>query len=179
VDARLEATMPGKLGQSVRRSEELHARLWAHATVVGEEHPNSVVVGLFIWSLNETIDLHAKRLALGPRTRLPETVWATLYFVTVLGMSVIGYHAGLAGARRSLANVALVLAFSAVLTLTADMDRPQEGLLRASQQPLLDLRESLRSPGSESTSVTPAAEEPAGKSHEVDSTRAPAPSLTP
>ena len=72
--------------ESVRRSEELHARLWAHATAVAEKQPNSVVVGLFIWSLNEVIDLHAKRLALGPRTRLPGTIWATLYLVAVLGM---------------------------------------------------------------------------------------------
>ena len=79
VDVRLEAVQPGKLGESVRRSEGLHARLWAEATAVAEKQPSSVVVGLFIWSLNEVIDLHAKRIALGPRTRLPGTIWATLY----------------------------------------------------------------------------------------------------
>jgi hypothetical protein len=120
------------------------------------------------------IDLHAERLALGPRTRLPGSIWLTLYFVAVLGMSVIGYHAGLAGACRSPAILALVLAFSAVLTLIADIDRPQEGLLRVSPQPLLDLQKSLRPPGGASTFVPPA-----GGSLTVVSTRAPAPSLTP
>jgi hypothetical protein len=174
VDVRLEAAQPGKLGASVRRSEELHTRLWAHATAVAEKQPNSVVVGLFIWSLNEVIDLHAERLALGPRTRLPGTIWLTLYFVAVLGMSVIGYHAGLAGSCRSPAILALVLAFSAVLTLIADIDRPQEGLLRVSPQPLLDLRKSLQPPGGERAFVPPA-----GRSLTVLSTRAPAKSLTP
>jgi hypothetical protein len=174
VNVRLEAAQPGKLGASVRRSEELHNRLWAHATAVAEKQPNSVVVGLFIWSLNEVIDLHAERLALGPRTRLPGSIWLTLYFVAVLGMSVIGYHAGLAGSCRSPAILALVLAFSAVLTLIADIDRPQEGLLRVSPQPLLDLQENLRPPGGESTFVPPV-----GGSLTVVSTRAPAPSLTP
>jgi hypothetical protein len=174
VDVRLEAAQPGKLGASVRRSEELHSRLWAHATAVAEEQPNSVVVGLFIWSLNEMIDRHAERLALGPRTRLPASIWLTLYFVAVLGMSVIGYHAGLAGSCRSPAILALVLAFSSVLTLIADIDRPQEGLLRVSPQPLLDLQKSLRPPGGERSFVPPA-----GGSLRVVSTRAPAPSLTP
>ena len=131
-------------------------------------------MGLFIWSLNEVIDLHAKRLTLGPRTRLPGSIWSTLYFVAVLGMSLIGYHAGLAGSCRSLAILALVLAFSAVLTLIADIDRPQEGLLRVSPQPLMDLQKSLRPPGGDSTFVPPA-----GGSLPVVSAGAPAPSLTP
>ncbi len=73
VDVRVEAIQPGKLNRSIARSEELHARLWAHAVAVGEKNPGSIVVGLFIASLNEVIDLHAKRLALGVRNRIPGT----------------------------------------------------------------------------------------------------------
>ena len=104
VDVRLEAVQPGKLSQSIGRSEELHARLWAHAAAVGEKNPGSIVVGLFIASLNDVIDLHAKRLALGVRNRIPGTIWAALYFVAIIGTSVMGYHAGLAGSGRSLAR---------------------------------------------------------------------------
>ena len=143
VDVRLEAVQPGKLSQSISRSEELHARLWAHAVAVGEKNPGSIVVGLFIASLNEVIDLHAKRLALGVRNRIPGTIWAALSFVAIIGTSVMGYHAGLAGSGRSLAILALVLAFSAVVTLIADLDRPQEGLLRVSQQTMIDLQKTL------------------------------------
>ena len=146
VDVRLEAVQPGKLSQSIGRSEELHTRLWAHAVAVGEKNPSSIVVGLFIASLNEVIDLHAKRLALGVRNRIPETIWAALYFVAIIGTSVMGYHAGLAGSGRSLALLALVLAFSAVVTLIADLDRPQEGLLRVSQQTMIDLQKTLAAP---------------------------------
>jgi len=146
VDVRLEAVQPGKLSQSIGRSEELHARLWAHAIAVGEKNPGSIVVGLFIASLNEVIDLHAKRLALGVRNRIPGTIWAALSFVAIIGTSVMGYHAGLAGSGRSLALLALVLAFSAVVTLIADLDRPQEGLLRVSQQTMIDLQKTLAAP---------------------------------
>jgi hypothetical protein len=146
VDVRLEAAKPDKLRESVGRSEDLHGRLWARATAVGKQNSGSIVVGLFISSLNETIDLHAKRLALGPRTRIPGTIWATLYFLAILGMCAVGYRAGLAGSGRSLAIFALVLAFSSVMALIADLDRPQEGLLRVSAQPLLDLQRSLSAP---------------------------------
>ena len=143
VDIRLEAVEPGKLSRSIRRSEELHARLWAHAVAVGEKDPRSIVVGLFIGSLNDVIDLHTKRLALGAGNRIPGTIWTALYFVAILGTCVMGYHAGLAGSGRSLAILALVLAFSAVMTLIADLDRPQAGMLRVSQQAMTDLRNSF------------------------------------
>jgi hypothetical protein len=144
VDVRLEAIQPGKLSPSISRSEELHSRLWAHAVGVGEKSPGSIVVGLFITSLNEVIDLHAKRLTLGAGNRIPGAIWATLYLVAILATSVVGNHAGLAGSGRSLAMFALVLAFSSVMTLIADLDRPQQGLLRVSQQALADLRNSFR-----------------------------------
>ena len=146
VDVRLEAVQPGKLSRSIGRSEELHARLWAHAVAVGEKNPGSIVVGLFIASLNEVIDLHAKRLALGVRNRIPGTIWAALYFVAIIGTSVMGYHAGLAGSGRSLAILPLVLAFSVVITLIADLDRPQEGFLRVGQQPMIDLQRTMIPP---------------------------------
>ncbi len=143
VDIRLQAVQPGKLSQSIRRSGELHARLWTHAATVGEKNPGSIVVGLFIGSLNEVIDLHTKRLALGVRSRIPGTIWTALYLVAVLATWAMGYHTGLTGSSRSLAMVALVLAFSAVMALIADLDRPQEGLLRVSQQAMIDLRNSF------------------------------------
>lgn len=145
VDVRLEAIEPGKLSRSITRSQELHARLWDHATAVGQKNPGSIVVGLFITSLNEVIDLHTKRLELGVGNRIPGTIWMALYFVAIVATAVMGYHAGLAGSGRSLAILALVLAFSTVMTLIADLDRPQEGLLRVSQQAMSDLRSSLMS----------------------------------
>jgi hypothetical protein len=144
VDVRLEAVHAKDLSQSISRSEALHAGLWAHAVAVGEKAPNSIVVGLFINSLNEVIDLHAKRLTLGVRNRIPGAIWATLYLVTILGTSVIGYHTGLAGSGRSLAMFSLVLAFSIVMVLVVDLDRPQEGLLQVSQQALIDLHNAFK-----------------------------------
>jgi galactitol-specific phosphotransferase system IIC component len=58
----------------------------------------------------------------------------------------VGYHAGLTGTRRSLAVLSLVLTFSAVMVLIADLDRPMEGLLKVSQQAMIDLRNSLMDP---------------------------------
>lgn len=142
-DIRLELITPGKTEEALHKSDELHSRLWSQAVAVGERNPGSIVVGLFIESLNEVIDLHSKRVNLGFRTRVPGTIWAALYFIAIFALGAVGYHAGLAGTRRSLAVLALVLTFSAVMVLIADLDRPMEGLLKVSQQAMIDLRNSL------------------------------------
>lgn len=124
----------------------MQARLWGEATAIGQQHPDSIGVGLFVESLNEVIDLHAKRVTAGMRNRIPGTIWASLFTIAVLSLGAMGYHAGLVGATRSLAVIAVALAFSAVIALVVDLDRPQEGTLTVSQQALIDVRQSMNEP---------------------------------
>ncbi len=139
VDARLEVVQTGNVVKVLRRSDELHRQLWKEAEAVGQEHPDSIVVGLFIQSLNETIDVHSKRVLVGLQNRLPGALWATLYLITMLTMAGVGYHEGLTNSRRSLSIVVLVLTFSSIMTLVADLDRPRDGFMTVSQQAMIDL----------------------------------------
>ena len=59
---------------------------------------------------------------------------------------MVGYSAGLTRRRSPLTAVVLVLALSAVLTIVVDLDRPREGFLQVSQQPLIDLQRQLGPP---------------------------------
>lgn len=143
VDVRLEAIQPGKLDQALRKSEELHNRLWSLA-IAATEKDRSPITGLFVQSLNEVIDLHAERVMAGVRSRVPGVIWIVLYLLAILAMVMMGYHAGLANSRRSIAVIALILGFSSVLFLIADLDRPGQGSLRVSQQSMIDLRNSMK-----------------------------------
>jgi hypothetical protein len=146
VDARLEAVRPDRLEEGIRRSEDVQARLWAAAVAMGQQHPTSIVVGLFVESLNEVIDLHAARVTAGLRNRIPGAIWVGLFALAVLSLGAMGYHSGVAGAARSPAVLAVAFAFSAVIVLVVDLDRPREGLLTVSQQALIDLRQSMNEP---------------------------------
>jgi hypothetical protein len=157
VDVRLQATQPKKVADALSRSTELHAELWAEATEVAGIDQRSIVTGLFIQSLNEVIDLHATRVLLGLRSRIPAIVWIALVFVAMVTMSTMGYQEGLADTRRSPASLALVVTFSAVLLLTVDLDRLHEGFLRVSQQSLIDLQQSLNVEDSGQTTEAPVA----------------------
>jgi hypothetical protein len=144
VDLRVQAAQPGITVPDLARSEELQCRLWAQAVIVGEKNPTPIT-GLFIQSMNDVIDMHAKRVTMGMRNRIPITIWGALYFTTILAMAGVGYHAGLTSMTRTLVTVALAVTFSGILWLIADLDRPQEGLLKVSQQAMIDLQKSLAS----------------------------------
>ena len=147
VSVRLNAVRSQNLAEGIRRSEDIQQKVWTEAETVGNKNPNSILVGLFIQSLNEMIDLHAKRVQAGVRSRIPGAIWLGLFAVACLSFATMGYHAGLSGTRRSLAILAVAVTFSVVIELIADLDRPLEGVLRVSQQALLDVQQSMKPPG--------------------------------
>lgn len=146
LDVRLDIVRTGAIEAGVNRSEALHQALWAEATHVVRAAPESIIVGLFVQSLNETIDVHGTRIALAARSRIPRTIWVSLLAVAGFSLGVMGYHVGLSGSPRSLATVAVAVTFATVLLLIADLDRPQAGTLRVSQQSLVDLQRTIGRP---------------------------------
>ena len=124
VGVRLEAVQSGKVAEGIQKSEDIQQKVWTEAENVGQKNPNSIMVGLFVQSLNEIIDLHAKRVQAALRSRIPGPIWLALFAVAALSLATMGYHAGLSGTRRSLAILAVALTFSVVIELIADLNRP-------------------------------------------------------
>ena len=146
VGVRLEAVQSGKVAEAIDKSEDIQHKVWTEAENVGQKNPNSIMVGLFVQSLNEMIDLHAKRVQAALRSRIPGAIWFGLFVVAALSLATMGYHAGVSGTRRSLAILAVALTFSVVIELIADLNRPQAGVLRVGQQALLDVQRSMNVP---------------------------------
>lgn len=130
--------------QGRETSATLLNRLWSLAALA-EEQSDTVSTGLYIQSLNETIDLDGIRVT-ALRNRIPDTIWIMLGVVTVFSMAALGYDFGLTGNRSWAIIILLAIAYTAVILMIADLDRPQTGLLRISQQPLLDLLEQIGPP---------------------------------
>ena len=80
------------------------------------------------------------------RNRIPDSIWFVLYFVTILTMAAMGYQFGLTGERSWAVTISLAFAFAAVILLIADLDRPQLGFVRVSQQAMIDLVNKIGAP---------------------------------
>jgi len=124
----------------VRKTREIHDRLWTIAVENGKKDLNSDVAALYIDSLNEMFNLHHQRVAVGIQTRIPKGVWVALYVLSALGMLGMGYQGGITGSNRSGASVILAISFALVTTLIAALDHPLAPGFRLPQQPLIELR---------------------------------------
>lgn len=123
--------------------DSLHGQLWNQTKSLVNQDMDSEVRSLFICSLNEVIDLHQMRKTIGLDRRIPGIVWVVLFLLTLLVMLAIGYQVAMSGARRMYGTPVLAMAFSLVILMIADIDRPGEGFMGVSQQPLIDTLESM------------------------------------
>jgi hypothetical protein len=132
-----------KLAQALARSEELQRRLWAQAEALVASGHTTDIDADFCESINEVAALHTRRVTVGLLYRIPDQVWWILYLVTAMAMGMVGYQFGLSGPGSWRLNLALALAFSAVLLLNAGLDRVGEGSVRVSLQPFVELQQKL------------------------------------
>jgi hypothetical protein len=155
IDARLRGVDPKQLTSAIAESEKIHGQLWNETSLAAAEAPQSILVGVFIQSLNEVIDLHAERTMIALRSRIPLTIWLSLATLATLGVASIGYQAGIAATKRSPAMIGIVLSFIIVLGLIMDLDRGREGFIRVGQQAMIDLRHSVDADRVAGDSATP------------------------
>ena len=106
--------------------------------------PGMVPTGLFIQTLNDMIDNHAKRLA-AMRGRVPSFVLMGLYLIAVVANVFAGYNDALQARHARLPVYATALLFAGVILLILDLDRPGAGFIEVSQQPMADAATSIAS----------------------------------
>lgn len=134
---------PDRVRTAFAETRQLQDRLWSMAVAHARANMDSDVAALYLESLNEMATVNATRVAVGIQARIATEIWIALYFLTGLGMMVVGYQTAIAESRRSMIQPVLVLSFALVITLIATIDRPDSGILKVKQQPLIDLRNEM------------------------------------
>ena len=147
VEVRLAAAADPEalLESAMTRSEEIHGQLWSIVEDNVRQGKESDIMGLFVESINEVIDVHSLRLA-AVDLRLPRLLGVVLYAATVLSFLLVGVANSADGKRDPIAILLFALAYVAVLIILVDLDRPQQGLLTVSQTAMEDLLRSMATP---------------------------------
>jgi hypothetical protein len=145
VDVRLEAAArfrdPEDFQQAIAESERLQDAMWSRAAALARANPDPLRV-LLLAALNEVIDLHEKRLT-AMRNRVPTVILVLLLVVSVITMASLGNAAGASGGRSLSAALTFAALVTLVIVVVVDLDRPERGLIRVSQQSLQTLRDQL------------------------------------
>ncbi len=134
-----------KLAELLRESEKIQAQLWLVAAQnhqqTGKKKSDSKENDLFMVSILALTDIHYTRVHSAIMNRIPFTIWMTLYLMAALSMIIMGYQAGLTDRRSPVATITLAVAFSAVIILITDLDRPVMSFFDINKQLLVDLSE--------------------------------------
>jgi hypothetical protein len=144
VDARLDLASAGldtaRFNEAVNRSKRVQAQLWADAAVVAQTDRTGIMA-TYINSLNETIDLHDKRIA-ALENRIPVSIWFLILSVSVIAI----FSRGLTLTRRFWLTLVLIpITIAIVVALVADLDSPSTGLIRLDQRAMERLQAEFRS----------------------------------
>lgn len=131
-----------RLDGRLREAETMHAALWAATVQAVTSHPPTTLDGLLVSAVNEVIDVHALRVNAG-LDHVPWVVVVLLFVVAGFSMGLTGYSCGLNRRRNLVLTITLAALIVAITAVILDLDRPRRGLIKVSQQGLIDLKRSL------------------------------------
>jgi hypothetical protein len=141
IEAHREGQFSDQFATTRKRTADLQDRMWAEAVAAAAERPSSITAS-FIASLNETIDLEAKRVA-AKRNHVPGAVWLLLLSVAGCGLWLVSYQAGTSGRHSILERFVFPILIAIVIAIITDIDTPRGGLVSLGERPLLELNETL------------------------------------
>jgi len=145
VEIRLESVLHTVQGSSDREQLDLEIRkiqrqLWHIASEAAEAEPRSIPLSMFTHAMNAVIDIKSKR-DIAVANHVPESVLVFLFAFAVLAAVLLGFGNGLAGGRIMSLTAAYCVIVGLVIMLIIDLDHPQQGLARTSQQSMIELQE--------------------------------------
>jgi hypothetical protein len=119
----------------------LQARMWTAA--LAGANGNAPLMNLVLPPLNDVIDLHTTHLAQANR-HLPRPILIVLLATAALSLVLVGVGNGRSGRRFPLLDAIYAAVLAVALWMTIDLDRPRQGLIQVSAQPLADALAAMR-----------------------------------
>jgi hypothetical protein len=139
VDTRLELDNVGvdaaRFNAALNRSKQLQEELWLDAATVAQ-NDRTAITAVYVNSLNETIDLHEKRVA-AFENRVPQPIWLLIISTSVISVFTRG---STLTSRFWLTLILVPITIAIVVALIADLDTPSRGLIRLDQRAMQRLK---------------------------------------
>jgi hypothetical protein len=132
------------LSSGLRRSQQILDTLWSYAETLAAHDRSSEVYALFTTSINDLVDSYNQRISMTFEYRIPAVILWILFIITFFSMFTLGYQFGISGKGSFRLNVLLAIIFAVVMLLILALDRPERGLAKLNQKPMLTLQKQLQ-----------------------------------
>jgi hypothetical protein len=142
-DARIAWSEADAGPRALEPTSALQSQLWDATGAMVRAEPSQVLARGVMETMNDSFDLAAARYA-ARTARIPDQVLTVLALYSVLSMVMLGYILGYGGHPHRIATTLLLVLLTLALVMILDLDRPRTGAIQVSQQPLMDLRASMR-----------------------------------
>jgi hypothetical protein len=132
-----------KLNHLLTRSQQILDTLWSYSVKLADEDRSSEIYSLFTTSVNDLVDNFNQRVTMTFEYRIPSVVLWIILIIAFCAMLALGYQFGISGRGNLGINMLLAIMFSVVMFLILSLDRPETGLARLNQKPLITLQKQL------------------------------------
>lgn len=130
------------LDRQLAINDRLLTDIWAAVTAARDSANAHGITTAVLMTFNEVIDLDTER-KVARQVRVPAPVLLFLYGFLIMTAAVLGYV--VEERRARLGSFVLFVLLSAYVSIITDLNRPTSGNIRESQEPMLMLRQSLKS----------------------------------
>ena len=125
----------GQFEKALQHSKRIQSELWSDASAVAQVD-RTAITAAYMNSLNETIDLHDKRVA-SFENRIPLPIWMMILCVALIAAFSRG---STLTSRFWLTLILVPITIAIVVAFIADLDTPSRGLLRLDQRAMQRLK---------------------------------------
>jgi hypothetical protein len=133
-----------KLRYALSRSQEILDTLWTFTETLAGQDRSSEVYSLFTTSASNLINSFNQRITMTFEYRLPVLILWILFIIAFLSMLALGYQFGITGKGGIGINMLLAFIFAIVMMLVLALDRPELGMSKLNQKPMLTLQKQLQ-----------------------------------
>jgi hypothetical protein len=131
-----------ELAGCLARAEDLHRQLWNSAREMARCEPPVRGADGLLSALVDALAVQRRRVY-AFQSRVPSPIMALLIWAAITAAGAVGFSGGLGKYHGKPACILLTLLVGGTIYVILDLDRPQSGLIRVDQTPLLQVQEML------------------------------------
>lgn len=126
---------PAFYPHAVEQSARDQSALWSIASPALRTHPGNLGLSLLMQALNDTIDVSTKQLQ-ALTTHVPTVVFTLTLVLIWLAILSIGFRFARDQSRPALLAAVCIVAYTVLIGMAVDYDRPQTGFVTVNLNPL-------------------------------------------
>lgn len=129
--------------KSRERSQSILDSLWSYSEALAAQDRSSEAYSLYTSSITNLNEVYNKRVTYTFEYRIPIAILWVLFIVTISSMFLLGFQFGIADKKNHYTSLFISVIFASVMFLILALDRPETGLIRLNQSPIMTLYKQL------------------------------------